>query len=554
LVTQEQTVLPIPDNFQFTWDSPEEAAQFWTVDLMHWPNGISPLSATMFVPPFIRGFNKAAQELFMPMRRVDFKIFNNYVYMSTTPWSTDEKEFQQRIQQMQGEMAKHGQGLLERWYKEYEPEVRAINDETLTRDYAAMSDGEISGWLEGLVDKEERLGHLHFLSVLPAMGGVAFFEQVYTNLFGPPQGEEHLQLLQGFRNKTVEAGDGLWHLSTEARTRPQVMKVLSESPPSKVHDALPAVEGGSAFRDAVDEYTRNYGWRAAELDVAEVTWREDPAPVYTLVREYATRDDYDPQAEFKSLVAAREARERVLVEKIAGGPVELFKQSLTFAQQYLPIQEDHNFWIDQQGLCVQRMPILEAGRRLVSAGRINAVDDVFLLNYDEVQDAIRGGSGDLRELVEQRRAERERFNDIKPPDALGTTPPPEVLAQENESMTKFFGAPPPENPDPRVINGNGASAGNKTGTARVILALHDAGRLKAGEILVCPATMPPWTPLFGLASAVVTDHGGVLSHTAIVAREYQIPAVVGTKLGTSLIQDGQTITVEGTAGTVTLES
>lgn len=121
-------------------------------------------------------------------------------------------------------------------------------------------------------------------------------------------------------------------------------------------------------------------------------------------------------------------------------------------------------------------------------------------------------------------------------------------------MSKFFGGLPPESSDPRVINGNAASAGSVTGVARVIQSLDEAERLKPGEILVCPSTMPAWTPLFGLASAVVTDHGGILSHTAIVAREYAIPAVVGTKVATSLIRDGQTITVDGTAGSIRLES
>jgi pyruvate,water dikinase len=92
-----------------------------------------------------------------------------------------------------------------------------------------------------------------------------------------------------------------------------------------------------------------------------------------------------------------------------------------------------------------------------------------------------------------------------------------------------------------------------TATARVILTLDEAHRLGRGEVLVCPATMPPWTPLFAIASAVVTDHGGILSHTAIVAREYRIPAVVGAKVATAVIQDGQKITVDGTAGTVKLE-
>ena len=551
MVTQQQ-LLAIPDNFKVTWDSPEDAARFWAADLMHWPHGISPLAGTMDVPAFIRGFNLAVQDLCMPMRSVKFQTFNTYVYSSMEPWSYDQAEMEQRMQQMQVEMMKHIPGLVERWDNEYEPEVRALNDETLNGDYAALSDRDLSALLEKLTVKREREGHLHFLSVLPAMGAVAFFEEVYTNLFGPPKGGEHYQLLQGFRNKSVEAGDELWHLSAEARRRPQVMTVLRGMPPAQVDAALASVEGGPAFRDAVSEYTKKYGWRANEFDIAEVTWRENPAPVYALVREYATRDDYDPEEDFKSLVAAREDRVNALVQKVAGGPVELFKQSLGFAQQYLPIQENHNFWIDQQGTSVQRVPTLEAGRRLVTAGRIDDVNDVYQLEYDELQDALRGGTGDLRQLVARRRSERANYQAMTPPEAIGTPLPSDSSA--DPTLAKFFGAPPEQHPDPRILNGNAASPGKVTGVARVIPSLETADRLKRGEILVCPATMPPWTPLFALAAAVVTDHGGVLSHTAIVAREYRIPAVVGTKVGMSLIKDGQTITVDGTEGTVTLES
>jgi pyruvate,water dikinase len=124
---------------------------------------------------------------------------------------------------------------------------------------------------------------------------------------------------------------------------------------------------------------------------------------------------------------------------------------------------------------------------------------------------------------------------------------------DNPMLTKFFGVPLEQGPDPRVIKGNAASSGKTTGIARVIASIDQSGRLQAGDILVCPATNPPWTPLFGIASAIVTDHGGVLSHTAIVAREYGIPAVVGTKVATSLIKDGQTITVDGDEGVVKLE-
>jgi pyruvate,water dikinase len=550
LITQAQP-LPIPDNFRFQWDTPEEAARFWTVDLMHWPHGLSPLSATMDMPAFVAGLRKAADALCMPFRDVTFKVIHNYVYNGFQPWSNDPAEMEARMQQMQGQMMKHIPGLLDRWYQEYEPEVRSINDETLTGDYSKLGDNDLSALLETLRQKREREGELHFLAVFPAFGAVMFYEQVYTQLFGEPQAGEHLQLLQGFPNKTMETATALWHLSLEARKRPQVIDALRNVPSSSAHAALAESEQGRAFRGAVQEFCVKYGWRAAELDLAEPTWAEQPAPVYTMVREYASRDDYDPEAEFKSLVAARQAREKLLFEQISGGPVEMFRQVLAGAQQYLPIQEDHNFWIDQVGLSVQRVPALEAGRRLATSGRLADAADVFLLQYEELQDALRGGKGDLRELVERRRQERDEYRKIAPPPALGTPPPAEMA--DDPMLSKFFGAPPPQHPDPRIINGNAASAGQITGTARVILSLDDADRLSAGEILVCPATMPPWTPLFAIASAVVTDHGGILSHTAIVAREYQIPAVVGTKVGTALIQDGQTITVDGAKGTVKLE-
>ncbi len=116
----------------------------------------------------------------------------------------------------------------------------------------------------------------------------------------------------------------------------------------------------------------------------------------------------------------------------------------------------------------------------------------------------------------------------------------------------MFGGPPaaPDPQHPELISGTPGAPGKVTGTARVITRLSDAGRLSHGEILVTPTTSPPWTPLFITAGAIVTDTGGALSHCAIVAREYGIPATVGTRMATAVIQDGQQIEVDGDAGTV----
>src|SRR3989442_1365080 len=197
---------------------------------MHWPHGLSPLSATMDVPAFGRGLAQAAQELCMPFRTLTFKPVNHYVYTNAEPWSDDPSQMEQRMQQTQVQMMKHIPGLLDRWYTEYEPEVRAINDETLNGDYAKLGDRDLSALLERLIEKREREGLLHFLAVFPAMGAVIFFQDVYKNLFGPAPAGEPLQLLQGFPNKSVEAGDGLWHLSQEARRRPRGMTVVRDVP------------------------------------------------------------------------------------------------------------------------------------------------------------------------------------------------------------------------------------------------------------------------------------------------------------------------------------
>ena len=141
-----------------------------------------------------------------------------------------------------------------------------------------------------------------------------------------------------------------------------------------------------------------------------------------------------------------------------------------------------------------------------------------------------------------------------PPNFLGTAPsmskaPPDM----RNAMRHFRGWGVEPSKEPNVLKGLGASKGVAKGVARVIVGLHEAERLQPGDILVCRTTAPPWTPLFTIAAAVVTDSGGLLSHSAICAREYGVPCVVATQDATVRIPDGAMVTVDGTKGTVTIE-
>jgi pyruvate,water dikinase len=196
---------------------------------------------------------------------------------------------------------------------------------------------------------------------------------------------------------------------------------------------------------------------------------------------------------------------------------------------------------------------MEIGERLAEAGTLATAGDVFFLRTDEIVPALSASPApDHKGLVEARKEEMETFGSVKPPLFLGTDygpPPPDLLST---ALGKFFGAPVEQSDEADTVTGNAGSPGKFRGTARVVSSLDDAKRLSVGEILVAETTSPSWTPLFATAAGIVTDTGGILSHCAVVAREYGIPAVVGTGVATTTIRDGQTIEVDGDAGRVHL--
>jgi pyruvate,water dikinase len=180
-------------------------------------------------------------------------------------------------------------------------------------------------------------------------------------------------------------------------------------------------------------------------------------------------------------------------------------------------------------------------------------NDVFFLRLDELP-ILALKPRPMQREIESRKAELLRCEKLTPPGYLGAPPSMDSAPADMQAVMRHlrgYGVTPSE--DERVINGLGASKGVVRGRARVLRGMDEAGRLQEGDILVCRTTAPPWTPLFSIAAAVVTDAGGILSHSAICAREYGIAAVVGTQVATSRIPDGAMVVVDGDKGTVTIE-
>jgi pyruvate,water dikinase len=278
------------------------------------------------------------------------------------------------------------------------------------------------------------------------------------------------------------------------------------------------------------------------------------------LKDFVAQPDRDLDAELAALAAERERLVAAARERLRGHPrpvVDRFEFLLAAAQQAIVLTEDHTYWIDFRWTSQIRRVYLELGRRLAAAGVLDGPDDVFLLTPEEVRATAEALPRlDRRRLAGARRAEMAYFRTITPPPALGTPPSgPPPADPLNVAIGKFLGAPPaaPASTDePGVLRGTAGSPGTARGPARVVRSLAEAGRLRPGEVLVAETTAPPWTPLFATAVAVVTDTGGVLSHCAVVAREYGIPAVVGTGAATASIADEQLVEVDGDAGLVRL--
>ncbi|HSW95512.1 MAG TPA: PEP-utilizing enzyme, partial [Patescibacteria group bacterium] len=216
----------------------------------------------------------------------------------------------------------------------------------------------------------------------------------------------------------------------------------------------------------------------------------------------------------------------------------------TAAQACGALSEEHNYWIDRLCQAHARRFILRVGDVLVRAGSIDERDDIFHLHIGEIHDALVSGA-DQRALIRERRLAFERDRRLRPPRTIGAPP----VAPTPSSAIRDLGYRV-EQTDRDVLRGVAASPGRGRGPVRIVTGPADFERFRRGDVLVCRSTTVSWVPLFNMASAIVADVGGALSHAALVAREFGIPAVTGTGTALELLIDGEQVEVDGTAGTV----
>jgi pyruvate,water dikinase len=532
---------------------PPDIEGFWTWEKGHFPRPATPLTQDLLYRAIGDGFSRAMAAWACPFG-VECRAINYYGFLTLRPFDLGGETMEARSARYQQILAEVLPRMGALWEQEWLPGILPGLEKGRTMDYTALSHAELLHTLDEMVqDFRARWtihGYVNFVVI-----SASRFADFYNQTFMPTEPTEPYLLLQGLPTRSLDAGRGLWRLSRRIKGSPTLMKVFEEQEPARVPVHLEASAEGRRFLEEFRAYLDEFGWRSEAFELADPIWRDTPLiPLNTLQGYIALGDEADPEVRFQEAVRTRDRLLAQARQRLAGEPQKLarFNELYDMGRNNLVLTDDHNYYIDQVGNAIMRLPILELGRRLVRQGVLADANDVFLLYLAEIRAGLAGENHQA--LVDQRQADMAAWAKIIPPPIIGELPHPSDDPWEEAILRKMLGVPPEPSSDPNVITGTGASPGTVQGRAKVVYTLSEASKVQAGDVLVCELTMPPWTPLFSTVSAVVTDTGGVLSHSAIISREYRIPCVVGTNVGTSVIKDGMLLTVDGSRGLVRIEA
>jgi rifampicin phosphotransferase len=343
-------------------------------------------------------------------------------------------------------------------------------------------------------------------------------------------------------NVTSEMGLALLDVADVIRPHPDVVAFLRHVEDEGFLDELPRLAGGREARDAIRAWLDKYGMRGAgEIDITRPRWSERPTMLVPLI--LGNIRNFEPGAGERRFEQGKQdawKKEQELLERLRALPdgeqkAEETKRMIDRVRTFAGYREYPKYGMASRYF-VYKQALLEEAERLVQARVLREKEDIFYLRFQELHDVVRTNQVD-EQLIRQRKDEFRSYQALTPP---------RVLTSDGEGISGSYRR---DDLPAGALVGLAVSAGTVEGRARVILDMAKAD-LEAGDILVTAYTDPSWTPLFVAIKGLVTEVGGLMTHGAVIAREYGLPAVVGVEHATRLIRDGQRIRVYGTDGYV----
>jgi pyruvate,water dikinase len=522
------------------------------------PDPVSPLFATLGRDRFNAGHERL-MEWFIGdkhARMTWLDIINGYAYVSASlsfrAWL--------RILLAVPRVPHLVRTVESRWRDEAVPRYREAVSRWQARDLLELSAGDLLVGAREIYDVAvDHLATLQSGLLGWAGGAEGLYQVVYDRLIRRPGDPDSMVLVRGYDNVPIQAEKTLYDLAQWISGQAEVVAYLrrcstgqlaAELSGSDAPEGIHAATWGE-FQSRWQAYLERYGAMIYNFDFGQPLPMDEPSPLLETLKLFVSGAIPDPYHRQQRLTELREAAVQSILKSLKGVKRRLFVKVLSGVNKFAPLREDSIAFIGYGYPQLRRM-LKEIGRRMVQAGAIDLPENIFWLDECEVEGAAAALDRNVPlaprlSAIHQRQAEWQARKRLNPSPIL---PPTKKFFIGRMNMGGFWSGNSSDQAA-ELLKGTAASPGRVTAPACVMHGPEDFSQMQPGRILVAEITTPAWTPLFAMAAAVVTDVGGPLSHGSILAREYGIPAVMGTGEATRRIQNGQTITVDGSAGTVT---
>ena len=560
------------ESFPIEWTSETEKQLFWVFDDLHCPKPLSPMYED------IGGWWLSCDHMF---RRFGtpfasdwiYKNINGYLYTTaipaeagidvatqeynyqTHPIVPEDNEYAAKIGAYLGlVLPVYGHNFTYWWKTRFVPEMQRNFDyiESMLDRKAELSLADLAVLLEDAIDMHDRHWKIHWMLNFAQLSATLNLKAVMAETHGKVDDVLLGRLQNSADDRNWDKIRALWEMKEEVKADAELQAAFAKVGATEIVPALRATERGRRFIDErVVPYQKEFGWHAVwSHEFIYPSFREDMNPVIQLVRDQFT-SDYDYPTKVAALKADIEAAAKDILAGLEGEALEKMRAANEINLKMAPLTPDHHFYIDQGANAHVRLVLVAIGEKLVEMGMLDRPDDTILFRYNALRQFLGAPDAESgRAQVKAARAKRDAAENVRPKDWVGTA----TATQLAFPYLNLWGFPDkfnrPRDMDSAKIVGIGGSPGVVEGTARVVMSTDEFDSLVPGEILVCEMTNPAWQVLYGKIIAVVTNAGDMVAHPAVLAREYEIPAVVGTSNGTYRIKTGDRIRVDGNAGTV----
>lgn len=547
------------ESFPVEWKNEEEKNLFWWYDDNHVPFPVSPMYFSLdgwWGPTCAYMFKRFDVPTGITW---EGKRINGYVYTAIA--SRDPKDAEETEKYYNWVMPSYASNFLTWWNERYLPEVLGNFKYVDTFDAQKATLPELMIHLEEMIDIQERHFRLHWILNWAQFQASIEFVGTVKELI-PDVSQDMLSKVSVSRkDRNWDSLKALYNLKEKIKKDAELKAIFEKyEKPVDIEAQLKKTEKGKKFLNDVFEYAKEFGYKAIYThEYIYPLYIEDQKPILEQLKNYL-ENDFNYQAVYDNCISEQERAIAYLREKVAKKSEkdkERFERALDLNLRMLPLTPDHHFYFDQGTYARMRVVLLRVARKMVEQGLLDDQEDIMYLEHEQLRRYV----GDPehypgRQLIKEAKEAMEKARLIAPRDWVGTVTRQNMYIEPYHTLWGYpekFEREQKRAKEEKIkgqVQGLAGSGGVVEGIAHVVLSPAEFDDVKQGEIMVCIMTNPAWVVVFSKIAGIVTDSGGVLSHSAVVAREFMIPAVVGTGSATREIKTGDRIRVDGDNGVV----